>query len=73
LDGGDIRDTSLSDGPRLWNSASDVAVNIGGVGEAAGKTRAAAQQERQSADALAAEAETLRAEVDAFLGGIRAA
>ena len=54
-------------------SAADVAQNIGGVGEAAGKTRAATQQEHQSADALAAEAEKLRAEVDAFLGGIRAA
>jgi methyl-accepting chemotaxis protein len=50
-----------------------VAQNIGGVGEAAGNTRTAAQQEHQAADALAAQAETLRAEVDAFLGGIRVA
>jgi methyl-accepting chemotaxis protein len=50
-----------------------VSRNIAGVSEAAGKTGAAASQVLASSGALGRQAETLRAEVDQFLGKIRAA
>ena len=53
--------------------SGEVARNIAGVDDGAGATGAAASQVLSSAGALAEQAERLRAEVDDFLEGIRAA
>lgn len=47
--------------------------SIAGVTQAAGETGAAASQVLSSAQELSGQAETLRDEVDKFLGQIRAA
>jgi len=54
-------------------ASSDVTQNISGVQEAATQTGAAASQVLVSAEELAKQAETLRADVDSFLSNIRAA
>jgi methyl-accepting chemotaxis protein len=52
---------------------SDVAQTIGGVQAAASQTGSAASEVLVSADKLAKQAETLRADVDSFLSNIRSA
>jgi len=51
----------------------EVSKNIGGVSTAAGETGAAANQVRDASHALATQADELRAEVDRFLAGVKAA
>ena len=54
-------------------STHDVAVTIGAVTEAANSTGLAANEVLNAADALARQAELLRAEVDVFVTAVRAA
>ncbi len=51
----------------------EVSANIGGVSQAANDTGAAATQIQSAAAGLSRQSEELRAEVDRFLGGVRAA
>ncbi|WP_316980310.1 methyl-accepting chemotaxis protein [Shumkonia mesophila] len=51
----------------------EVSANIGGVSQAANETGAAAGQINRAAGELSRQSETLRAEVDKFLAGVRAA
>jgi methyl-accepting chemotaxis protein len=50
-----------------------VSANIGGVSQAANETGAAAGQIHRAAGELSQQSETLRAEVDKFLAGVRTA
>jgi methyl-accepting chemotaxis protein len=50
----------------------EVSSNIGGVSQAANETGAAAGQIHRAAGELSQQSETLRAEVDKFLAGVRA-
>jgi methyl-accepting chemotaxis protein len=54
-------------------NTTEVTRNVAGLNEMAGETRSAATQELASADDLGRHADTLRREIGAFLGKIRAA
>jgi methyl-accepting chemotaxis protein len=54
-------------------AAQDVTINIGGVGQSANDSSAAASQVLRAAGQLSKQAERLSSEVNTFVAGVRAA